>query len=130
MSEEKNSTTSRGKEGEKLVADYLRRKGYVILEENWRPGPGSHLEIDLIASKDMVAVFVEVKTRKNNEIDPLEAIDRKKIVNICKAADTFLRQQDFLFEYRFDIAGVSGIESGNPEIEYIEDAFMPPFANR
>ena len=130
MNARNHSTVTVGKEGERLVAELLMSRGYVILERNWRPGNTSRLEIDLIAMKDMVIVFVEVKTRLDDESDPIEAIDRKKMVNICRAADSYLRQQDYMYEYRFDIAGVSGIQSGNPTIEYLEDAFLPPYANR
>ncbi len=124
------NTTEEGKAGEQLVANYLIAKGFTIIERNWKPSPASKLEIDLIATKDMLMIFVEVKTRKGNHSDPIDAVDRRKIVNTSKAADAYLRQQPYMFEYRFDIAGVTDPLSANPKIEYIEDAFMPPFGNR
>ena len=49
-------------QGEDIAIDYLRRKGYVILDRNWRSG---HREIDIVARKDDTVVFVEVKARAN-----------------------------------------------------------------
>ena len=53
----------KGKKGEQMAADYLRSKGYQILETNWRMG---HLEVDIIAIGNNMLVFVEVKTRATN----------------------------------------------------------------
>lgn len=124
------SLKDEGDAGERLVAEYLIRNGYTILEKQWRPSRQSKLEIDIIAMKDMTIVFVEVKTRNGKHGDPVDAVDHRKITNICRAADSYLRQQPYMYEYRFDIAGVMDISSSNPKLEYIEDAFMPPLANR
>ena len=62
-----NTTMARhndlGKWGEGVAADYLEQQGYSILERGWRSG---HKDIDLIAFKQGILAFVEVKTRKNN----------------------------------------------------------------
>ena len=74
-----------GKWGEDLAADYLREKGYEIIERDWRDG---HRDIDIIArSPDLrTIVFVEVKTRATDVITkPEEAVDRRKIRNIGMA---------------------------------------------
>ena len=47
-----------GAQGEDIAIDYLRSKGYVILDRNWRSG---HKEIDIVARKDDIVVFVEVR---------------------------------------------------------------------
>ncbi|MBR7052890.1 MAG: YraN family protein, partial [Bacteroidaceae bacterium] len=49
---------STGNSGEDLAADYLVAKGYFIVERNWRSG---HKEIDIVARREGVVVFVEVK---------------------------------------------------------------------
>ena len=52
-----------GKWGEDCAADYLQRKGYTIVERDWKSG---HRDIDIIAAdKDGTIVFIEVKTRRN-----------------------------------------------------------------
>lgn len=112
-----------GKAGEDAAADYLSRKGYLILDRNWRM---RHLELDIVATKDGTLVFVEVKTRRNTEFrEPYEAVDWKKIRHIVMAADAYIKQHDFGGPVRFDIVTVVGRE-GQFEIEHMEDAFDSP----
>ena len=66
--------------GEQCAEEYLRRKGYVILERDWKSG---HRDLDIIALDGAVLVFVEVKTRRNRMFtDPEAAVDYRKIRNI------------------------------------------------
>jgi putative endonuclease len=65
-----------GKLGEQIAKKNLANKGYTILEHGWRWGKG---ELDFIAKKDGVLVFVEVKTRKKITFGmPEEAVSQKK----------------------------------------------------
>lgn len=109
---------------EKVVTEHLVRNGFTIRETNWRP-KHTHKEVDIIAQKDNVVAFVEVKGRSNPDFDPLDAIDSKKIKNLVKAADIYLRSYEFNYEFRFDIASVVGSPE-QYELVYIEDAFLPP----
>ena len=74
-----------GDDGEKRAAEYLINEGYQILFKNWRLYGG---EIDIIAFKDDVLVFVEVKTMPNSTIDMLERVlnmeKRKRIIKMSK----------------------------------------------
>jgi putative endonuclease len=59
--------------GEQCAVEYLRRKGYVILERDWKSG---HRDLDIIAFDGATMVFVEVKTRRNRMFaDPEMAVD-------------------------------------------------------
>lgn len=117
----------RGEYGEKIAMAHLREKGYVILEMNWR---SNHLEIDIIAAKDNKIVFVEVKTRRNTEYStPTSSVDRKKINNIVRAANSYIIQKDTELEPRFDIITVVG-DKEPFKIEHIEEAFFPPMTHR
>ena len=59
--------------GEEVAAQYLTKKGYTIVERDWKSG---HRDIDIIALKDDIVVFVEVKTRRNNYFgEPEDAVD-------------------------------------------------------
>lgn len=59
--------------GEQCAEEYLRRKGYVILERDWKSG---HRDLDVIALDGSVLVFAEVKTRRNRMFtDPETAVD-------------------------------------------------------
>ena len=118
----------RGKWGEDLAADYLREKGYEIIERDWRDG---HRDIDIIArSPDLrTIVFVEVKTRATDVITkPEEAVDRRKIRNIGMAANTYVKMLNVLDELRFDVVSVIGGTKETAQVEHIVDAFNPCMA--
>lgn len=115
-----------GQEGERACRDYLTSNGYTIREYNWRPSH-SHKEIDIIAQKDSVLAFVEVKTRRDS--DPAEAMDAKKIRNLVKGAELYLQSLPYDLDYRFDVMYVKPDPDGLTwEIEHLEDAFMPPLS--
>jgi len=78
-----------GQEGEKIAARYLSKQGYQIIERNFRTRFG---EIDLIARKGKLLVFVEVKTRIGNEdFGQAEwAITKRKINQVRKMAEVYL----------------------------------------
>ncbi len=117
-----------GNEAENIVCEYLISKGYTVRERNWRP-QSSKSEIDLIAQKDDTLIFVEVKARSDMDVDPTEAITAEKIKNIVRGANSYLQTQDYEYFYRFDVASVSGnIDDYN--LDYLEDAFLPPLRSR
>jgi putative endonuclease len=112
-----------GKSGEEYAIEYLIGKGYIILDTNWVSGK---LELDIVASHDNVLVVVEVKTRRDAEYTyPEEAVTEKKIRNIVRATDAYLRTKDFDLDVRFDIISIVGKEPPY-QIEHIEDAFVAP----
>lgn len=111
-----------GQWGEQLACDLLVTKGYAIVERNWHSG---HYEIDIVAMKGQYIVFVEVKTREDDIVDPLDSIDAKKIQRICRAADVYIRANNIPHEAQFDIITIIG-DTDNYRIEHIPDAFLPP----
>ena len=105
-----------GKSGEALIAEYLGKKGYLIIDRNWRTKGG---EIDLIAStQDGVIVFVEVKTRSSVSFGhPLEAINPDKQSRLMRLALAWLlAHKKWSNPYRIDCAAV--IMSNPPQIDY------------
>ena len=111
-----------GKWGEDIAVAKLVREGYAIVEKNWRL---HHYEIDIIASKDSKIIFIEVKTRSDDSVDPLEAVDRRKINHMVSSANVYIQNTGTRLEPQFDIIGVSGTPE-NYTITHIEDAFLPP----
>ena len=111
-----------GTTGEELAASFLEKKGYSVLEKNWRFG---HEEIDILASKDSTLVVAEVKARKSNFFgEPEEFVTRQKQKHLIKAANAYIEKNNLDLEVRFDI--ISIILSGNEQkIFHIEDAFHP-----
>ena len=114
-----------GKWGEDEAALYYEDKGYEILERDWKVGKR---DIDLIAlteDKDTL-VFVEVKTRQNNDLqEPEEAVDVKKMRNLAIAANAYVKLHGLEMDVRFDIISVIGKCSCVESIECFEDAFNP-----
>ena len=108
-----------GQEGEQLAANYLKNKGWSILEMNYR---FSRSEIDLIAPKNDLLIFVEVKTRTNTSYGlPEDFVDEQKAKNIMKGADHYIKEIDWNRNIRFDI--ISIIKHKSIELKHLEDAF-------
>ncbi len=94
-----------GQRGEELAANFLQKKGYRILERNFRAGGG---EIDIIAREKNILVFVEVKARQNNSFGPPEeAINKPKIANIVKVGEYYsLCHPELPQELRIDVLAI------------------------
>ncbi|HCP08519.1 MAG TPA: YraN family protein [Candidatus Moranbacteria bacterium] len=106
-------TKSTGETGEQVAADYLRSKGYAILEMNYKNDFGRRLgEIDIIAEEKSAQeiVFVEVKTRefsKYGDTLPEENITFHKLRKLARIASAYLRQKGWEDRnYRFDAVSV------------------------
>lgn len=109
-----------GKQGEAEAVGYLRGKGYEILARNYRY---QHAEIDLIAKKGKLMVFVEVKTRTNLSFgNPEEFVSYTKAKLVMKAAENYIFAQNWLYDVRFDIMAVT-IVGNELRVKHIEDAF-------
>ena len=112
-----------GKEGEDAAVEFLKEKGYCILDRNWRSG---HKELDIVAEKDGRLVFVEVKTRRNTDYGrPTDAVSPNKMRLIALAADAYVRCYRLDLPVRFDIITVVGSGS-RMRLDHIEDAFRSP----
>jgi len=106
-----------GKKGEAIAASYLKEKGYVILETNVRI---NKKEIDIIAQKSDILVFVEVKSRHNTDInDPESWISDTKKRHIFDAAELYAEKNNLDCELRFDVILVNAYEN-DFEIRHIE----------
>lgn len=109
----------RGLAAEEQAIRYLQSRGWEIAAHRFRVG---HTEIDLVARRGQLVVFVEVKARRSEAFgSPLEAITGAKRREIVKAARVWVdrcgRASDI---YRFDCIGLTG-----SQLEHVEDAFRP-----
>ena len=113
-----------GRQGEDIACAELIKQGCAILERNWR---SDRHEIDIIASRGNRLIIVEVKTRSNEDDDPLDAIDRRKMLKMVSAANAYIATlaEGHAMEIQFDIFAITGDSSGY-RIEHIPDAFYPP----
>lgn len=118
-----------GKWGEEIAAKYLIKHGYSIKERNWHLGTRD-VDIIAITEDSKTIVFVEVKTREQDEImDPADAVDRKKVKSIGYCANMYIKDCNLDMDIRFDIITIVGNErSDAPKITHIEDAFNPCLA--
>ena len=112
-----------GNQGELLAKKYLEEQGYEILDENWR---FRKAEIDLIAYKNPIIVFVEVKARENNRFaEPEDFVNKTKQKLMAQAADEYIHLLNHQNEVRFDIISILFNKFGEPVIRHTEDAFWP-----
>lgn len=115
----KNSET--GRLGETLAAAYLEKQAWQILHRNWRAHPH---EIDLIACKAEVLIFVEVKTfSTKDQFVPESRVSKKQFSSIGKAASAYLNENPFEGEIRFDVLYVELNDSS--EISHFKDVWFP-----
>ncbi|SDX60657.1 putative endonuclease [Lutibacter oricola] len=110
-----------GEKGEQLAVEFLQKKGYKILERNWR---FKKAEVDIIALKDDILIPVEVKTRTSNYFgNPQDFVNQKKIQLLVEAINEYIISKDLDVEVRFDIVAI--IQNKNiTKIEHLEDAFL------
>lgn len=105
--------------GEDLAVSYMTNKGYEILCRNYLKPYG---EIDIIALKDDIICFVEVKTRKSSQFSyPREAVNYHKQQRIIKASQMYMMENNINnYLIRFDVVEVL---TESRKINYIENAF-------
>lgn len=112
-----------GHKGEDMAAEYLQQEGYCILDRNWTNK--GRKELDIVATKDDVVVFVEVKTRRLGSVTtPLSAVDGRKQHRICLAADSYLKLNRIDSCSRFDVVCIVYNDKAS-RVEHIVDAFRP-----
>lgn len=115
----KANNYSKGKLGEDIAEAYLLEKGYDILSKNYKI---KKAEIDIIAFKDKIITFVEVKSRTNRDFGlACEAVDKTKQNKIRLAAEYFLSKDYIQYEeVSFDVIE---IYYENFDIIHIIDCF-------
>ncbi len=112
-----------GYSAENFVAAHLEHVGFTILEQNYKKRYG---EIDIIAQKDSLLIFVEVKMRQDAYFDPAELVTPAKQHRILLVAQEYIeRKTNGSMECRFDVALVEWA-AGQPAITYLADAFGEP----
>ena len=111
-----------GNSGESLAIAYFLKKGYEILHRNWRH---KKLEVDIIASRNGMLHFIEVKTRTSTKFGyPEENVSAKKIRFLIDASAEFLYLYPQWQRVQFDVLSV--IIRPGEDVEYflIEDVYL------
>ncbi|MET1042969.1 MAG: YraN family protein [Microbacteriaceae bacterium] len=110
-----------GKAGEELVARFLERAGYTVLERNWHC---RHGEIDLIVRDGAEVAFVEVKTRRSVAYGhPFEAISPAKMARLRRLAAAWCEGHPGAHGIRIDAVAVLWPRGATPRIEHLKGVF-------
>lgn len=111
----------RGRQGEERAEALLKKRGYRIIERNYRSRYG---EIDLVAMDGETIVFVEVKTRTSDAFgSPKCGVDSRKQRHMTLASNAYLIERGISDAYlRFDVVSLE-VKNGVWSAEVIKDAF-------
>lgn len=105
--------------GEKMAIGWLAENGFKIMHQNWRH---SHWEVDIIASKDNILHFIEIKTRRSRKFGyPEEDVTKKKVINLMNASEEFVIQNPGWKQIQFDILSITLLKNEAAEYFFIED---------
>jgi putative endonuclease len=118
---------SLGKAGEAVARKYLESKGYQIVQANYRKRFG---EVDIIARKDNLFIFCEVKTRKNDAAAAGEYYNDKQQKRLVKISEVYIAENEELlpadYDLRYDLILIGNSGGGPLTVrEHIADAFHP-----
>lgn len=115
------ATQAFGEIGERVAERWLRRQGFRVLQRRYRNG---HRDIDLVAERDGIIVFVEVKARRDDRFGgPLEAVNWRKRRELERSARVWIDRHGRPDEaYRFDVIGVI-VEGDRVRVRHVQDAF-------
>ena len=100
------NTTESGRKAEEAARNYLEMRGYEVVEQNFRR---PHTEVDIVAHKDNVIYFVEVKYRMNyDQGGGLEAITASKLQRMQRGASTWVEESKWQGEFCLAAIEVAG----------------------
>ena len=111
-----------GKEGEALALAWLLNQGFAVLHQNWRH---SHYEVDIVAARDNILHFVEVKTRRSTRFgEPEESVGRSKIRRLLKAGAAYQYEYPQWKRVQYDVLSITLVEGAATEYFFIEDVYL------
>lgn len=111
-----------GDEGEDLAASWLASAGFSILHRNWRTG---RFEIDIIAEKEGVLHFIEVKTKRTSRFgNPEDQVGRVKLRHMIDAGTAYIDLHEGWKWIRFDILAIKRYKDMPVEFMLIEDVYL------
>ncbi|MGZ8538559.1 MAG: YraN family protein [Flavisolibacter sp.] len=111
-----------GKEGERLAEEYLVKNGFKILHRNWRY---TNYEIDIVALKNKIPHFIEVKLRTSKLYGwPEQNVTKKKINSLLQAANQFMYRHTQYNDFRIDILSIISPSPSETEYYFIQDVYL------
>lgn len=112
-----------GEFGERVACDWLRAQGAKVLYRNYRAPQGG--EVDIVARKGKLLLFVEVKTRRaGGEGRGLDSVNREKQLLIERGANSWLKLlKTRRIPWRFDVIEVVLTAGERPHVNLVENVF-------
>ncbi len=111
-----------GADGEALAADWLEKNGYQVKHRNWRH---SYYEIDIVATRNKMLHFIEVKCRHHSSMGyPEDSVTKRKFRNLKRAANRYLQLNPGHQWIQYDILSITFFKWREPEFFLLEDVFM------
>lgn len=108
-----------GKQGEDMAAAWLATQGFNLLHRNWKH---SYYELDVVASKEGILHFIEVKTRTTDTYGhPEEGVTPKKLERLMNAGEEFLHLHPIWKRIQYDILSIRLHKYKAPDYFFIED---------
>ena len=105
-----------------MAAGWLQQQGFTVLHRNWCY---YHYEVDIIATRQSVLHFIEVKTRRTATWgQPEESVSRKKMTNLLKCAERFQQLFPQWKRIQYDIVSIDLSTEEMPEFFFIEDVYL------
>ena len=105
-----------GNRGEDLATEYLQKKGYKIIERNFRTRFG---EIDIVCRDGQTLVFVEVKTKIGHDFgEPEEMVNKSKISKVKRMGEVYLQDKGINVGCRVDVVAI--VMENNGSVEKLE----------
>jgi putative endonuclease len=110
-----------GKSGEQIAADWLELSGFELISRNWKFG---RYELDIIASRDNVLHFIEVKSRRDDNFGkPEDWVNWKKGKHMLTAGVAFQEKNPKWLQIQYDILAILLTPEGKQDIFFIEDVY-------
>lgn len=112
-----------GRQGEQIAAEYLRARGYAVVDANWRGRGG---ELDVVATQNGQVVFVEVRSRSTTTgATAAESIGPDKQRRLLRAAEEYLARKEPNASARIDVITVLFRPGRTPDVQHIVNAVVP-----
>lgn len=111
-----------GKKGEMLAITWLETQGFTVQHRNWC---WYRYEVDVIAARENVLHFIEVKTRRSYTFGfPEEAVSKKKMMHLLKCAERYQYEYPQWKRIQYDILSINLVEGSVPQYLLIEDVYL------
>lgn len=105
--------------GESVATKYLEERGYIIIGRNVRTPYG---EIDIVAEKDGITIFIEVKTRTSRSLGPPEiSVTPRKQEHMLAAAEHYAQENE-INHWQIDVIAIEGKPGRKPKFTHFENA--------